>query len=288
MALLAAISASASQAFLSRPILGADERAVAFLTVIIGLVISGFLTLLVTEVSGPIQPPSIIIILLFASVGTLGFGVGRPIFYKAIKNVGANVSAPLVTVVINVVSVLLAILILRETMTEVVALGIAAVVTGVLLLEGRKSATLREGSYKSGYASIVVSGTIAAFTLVMISYGVSVYHYFIASVFISFAAASVYYSVTLGAKPLVSLVRKTRGRSLFLLIATGVLATSAQLFRFGALSYAPVIIVTPFLYANSLFVPALTWVFAREVEVFNVRIVLGVTVITAGLILVVL
>ena len=68
----------------------------------------------------------------------------------------------------------------------------------------------------------------------------------------------------------------------------GVFAISTQIFRAAALNYAPVIIATPFLTSSNLFIPLMTWMIAKDVEVFNARTVLGIVIITAGLILVTL
>ena len=287
MALFSAICAAATQATLSKPIVTSETRSVAFLTIIIGLVISGSLTF-VTESLRFIQSLTPEILLIFAGVGLLQYGISRSTFYTAIKNLGANVTAPIVAVGISVGSILLALLVLREHLTEIVAIGIVTVITGMVLLEGRKAALLRGGNSRAGYVAAVIAATIPAFTTIMISYGLSIYHYVFASVFISFTTASVYYLATQGTRPIARLVRSSPRNSLILFSLAGVFAISTQILRAGALSYAPVVIATPFLTSSNLFIPLMTWMIAKDVEVFNARTVIGIVIITVGLILVTL
>lgn len=284
-AIVSALCAALTQAVLSRPIMKSDSSSVAFLTALVGLVISASLALL-TSWTSFVKPLNILIIAIFAGVGILQYGLSRRSFYYAIRNLGANITAPIIMMTMMVGADVLALVFLHESITLLMVGGIALVLFGGFLLEGHRAAGLRGGATRKGYAAALGAGIAPAFAAVLISYGLSIYPFVIASVFISYTAASIYYLFSMRIGSIVKLVKVTPRNSMIAFIVAGVTALGAQLFRAGALSSAPVVLVIPFLTSSNLFIPVLTWMLAKEVEVFNARTMLGIVIVTFGLILV--
>lgn len=284
-ALAAALSAAMTQAVLSKPIMKSDISGVAFFTVLVGLVISGVLTFTTNWIYF-LQPLNLIIIGLFATAGISQYGISRRFFYYSIRNLGANVTSPIITMTLTVGGVLLGILLLREHITSLMIIGIALVIAGGMLLEVRRAAGLRGGATRGGYAAAVSAGIIPAFGAVLISYGLSIYPHVIPSVFISFSAASIYFLLFVRPHSVTLLVRTSSKKSILAFIVAGVFALLAQLFRAGALNIAPVVLVIPFSASSNLFIPLLTWRLAKNVELFNLRTMVGIVIVTMGLILV--
>ena len=265
--------------------MSSDSSSVAFLTVLVGIVISAVLTIL-TGWTYFLQPVGLVVIAIFAAVGILQYGASRRTFYYAIRNLGANITAPIIMMTMMVGADILALVFLRERITGSMLFGIALVLVGGFLLEGHRAAGLRGGATGKGYIAAVAAGIGPAFAAVMISYGLSIFPHIIASVFISYTAASIYYLVSMRPESITSLVRVTPRKSMIAFLIAGVTAVGAQLFRAGALGTAPVVLVIPFLTASNLFIPLLTWALAKDVELFNPRTLLGIVIITIGLIFV--
>ena len=284
-AIISALCAALVQAVLSKPIIKSDSSSVAFFTVLVGLAASVILTLATSWIYF-LEPLDLLIIAIFATVGVVQYGISRRLFYYSIRNLGANITSPIIMMTMTVGAVVLAAALLREKVTIPLLIGISFVIFGGLLLEGRLSAELRGGATKTGYMAAIGAGIIPAFTAILISYGLSIYPYVIASVFISYAAASVYYIVTMRTHSIALLFGKVPRKSIVAFISAGVVALAAQLFRAGALSEAPVVLVIPFLTSSSLFIPLFTWVLAKDVELFSLRTMLGIVIVTVGLILV--
>lgn len=66
------------------------------------------------------------------------------------------------------------------------------------------------------------------------------------------------------------------------IIIAGIFGVCSQLFRFAALSFAPVVIVVPIIGSQPIYTLFFTRMLAKDVEVFNVRIVLSVFLVILG------
>lgn len=263
----------------------ADISSVAFLTVIVGMAISGILTIATSWVYF-LKPLNLVIVALFATSGIFQYGVSRRFFYSAIRNLGANITSPIIMVTLTVSGVLAGALLLNERVAVLMVPGIALVIFGGVLLEARQAAGLRGGATRGGYLAAIASGIIPAFTAVMVSYGLSIYPFVISSVFISYSAAFFYFLFAVRVRSIGSLLKTSPKRSVIAFAFAGVIALTAQLFRTGALELAPVVLVIPFSTSSNLFIPFFTWQLAKDVELFNLRTMIGIVVITLGLIMI--
>jgi len=108
------------------------------------------------------------------------------------------------------------------------------------------------------------------------------YHYFIVGTFIAYLTAMLGYGLAI--KPrLISESIKTMPRYvLFSYVMAGVLAVAAQLLRFGALSYAPIVIVAPILASQPVFTLFMSHKLARDFEIFKSRTITSIGIVTVG------
>lgn len=288
LAIGSAICNALTQAVLSRPLIKADSSSVAFLTSLEGLVISGVLIIGSSGFSSVPKFPSSTAIAVFVIVGIVQYGISRRIFYHSIRNLGANITTPINMTATTLGGIALAVVLLSEKVTLPIISGVVLVILGALFLQAGRAAGMRGGATRSGYIAAIVSGVIPAFSAVLISYGLSIYPYVIAAVFISFIASSSYYLVVLKPRSLAKLLKVSTRKSVVAFLGAGLASLATQLFRAGALDIAPVVVVVPLLTASILFSPLFTQILAKDIEVFDLRTILGMIVVTVGLVLVTL
>ncbi len=104
--------------------------------------------------------------------------------------------------------------------------------------------------------------------------------------FVSFVFASLILAGILFRKGQREKLMKLRRSSLILLIIAGILITTAHLFRYTALSYSPVSLVTPFISIEVVLLLILSFLLNRKLEVFTWRVIVGMVAAAVGAILI--
>jgi len=240
--------------------------------------------------AGSLQGPSllsltILIIAIFAAVGIMHFAIGRQLSYVAEKNIGANQAAPLISTQI-VYSVLFAFLLLGESVNLEIIAGTALILGGDFLLEAKTSATKRGGSVRKGYVAAILTSVLFGFSPLLIKAGLGLFDYYNSATFLAYVAALVFYVITRNSGKIILGVKNLPRYALIYYLIAGSLAAIGQLFRFSALTFAPVVIVIPILASHPIFTVMMTRGLARDYEVFHLRTVSAIIVVVAGAILV--
>ncbi|MCL5067095.1 MAG: hypothetical protein M1368_01925, partial [Thaumarchaeota archaeon] len=94
--------------------------------------------------------------------------------------------------------------------------------------------------------------------------------------------AAIIYTLTSNSPKMIREIIKTPNSVLVFYLVSSIFASGAQIFRFAALSFAPVVLIVPILSTNPIFTILLTRVVAKDVEVFTPRTILSMIVVVIG------
>jgi drug/metabolite transporter (DMT)-like permease len=230
--------------------------------------------------------------------GLVHFGLGRSWAYKSIQMVGANRSN-IMTSLNPIVTVVLAVLVLGETLPFLMILGILFSLSGPLIIVmkehgGRVRSQASGPSGKEadrrilflgmmyGAGAAVFWGSSAIFIKLALNRGGSP----LTGTLISYLAASLFISPSLlrekNRREMVEADRK----SLQMALLSGLSTNVAQLFKFIALAYGSVIVVSLMSRTVPLWVLLLSFLFNRESESFSPWVIAGTFLLVAGTVLV--
>src|SRR5487761_117982 len=284
LALTSSICFAANRSFVSKPLLKTGALVPTYISLVVGVIITGIASVIFGQESG-LLVVTILVAVIFVIVGIFHFGIARQLSFVAIKNIGANQSAPLISTQV-IYSLLFAVAILGETVNLDLMAGVGLILFGVLTLERGSGAARRGGNTKIGYLAALTTAVIYGLTPILIRYGNSIFHYFITATFIAYVGAIIAFSLFIRPTSIVSGFKVIpRSVSISYVVAGGFAAT-AQLCRFGALTFSPVVIVAPILSAHPIFTILFTRKLAKEYEVFGVRLILSIALVIAGALLV--
>lgn len=239
-------------------------------------------------------------ILLLAVAGILHFVLGRYWNFRAIDILGANRAVPLQALG-GLYAVAVGAILLGESLTPGIVLGAALLFVGSgSLAESARRVSSRAAAQKpSGSPSQQVSGTLRGWVfglLCAVAYGTSAVlirqaldgtagELSMLGAFLSYCAAA---CLLVGlALPIRSLRRQLGvlrfedgSRPAFMLSALCIF--SAQLFRFWALSLAPISVVIPLSQARPAFTIGFSYAFNRQIEDFSVATIVGIGLCLSG------
>ena len=218
---------------------------------------------------------------IFAIVGVFHFGIARQLSYISIKNIGANEASPIISSQV-LYSLLFAVLLLNEKMTLSIAGGAGLILIGILVLERRAGALKRRGNLTIGIVAALLTGSVYGLTPILIKYGLSIYHFFVAATFVAYACSFAVYVVSTNPVKMVGEIKALPRLDFAYFCIAGLFSISAQLLRFGALSFAPVVLVAPILSTHPIFTVLLTRKLAREFESFQTRILFSIALVVLG------
>ncbi len=226
-----------------------------------------------------------------ALAGILHFVWGRYWNYRAVKEMGANLSGPVQQLSL-LVALTFAVILLDEKLTVLRVIGIALVVLGPLIMT-RRAPPLRGGSREhiNGFRPNMLAGYTAAL-MATLGYGLSpiLVRAGLADTGLSLAGGLIsYVSATMA----VALILLLPGRAAHILgvdrgaakwfTISGFFVFFAQMFRYLALAIAPVTVVAPIQRLSLVFRVGLSTVLNPEHEVFDARVVIGVVVSLLGM-----
>ncbi len=229
-----------------------------------------------------------------ALAGVLHFAWGRYCNYRAVKAIGSNLAGPLQESSV-IISLVLAIALLGETMTGIKIAGILLVLFGPMLaveLGKKKRPDAKAKEPKPGFQPLYAEGYLFA-GLSALGYGCSpilvrmaVEHAGVGASLaggaVSYLAASVVVAVVIvvtGSSQSVASVRPENARWFAF---AGVLVGVSQMLRYMALAVAPVTVVAPIQRLSLVFRILFGWIMNREHEVFSARLILGTLVSLVG------
>jgi len=237
-------------------------------------------------------------VLFWAVSGLIHFGLGRSWAYKSIQMVGSNRSN-IMTSLNPIVTVVLAVLVLEETIPSLMVLGILFSLSGPLLIlikeQGNSGAPQgSDGSGKEfdrrtlflgmlyGAGAAVFWGSSAIFIKLALKSGGSP----LSGTLIAYLAASLFISPSLLREKNRKEILEADRKSLRMVILSGLSTNIAQLFKFIALAHGSVIVVSLMSRTVPLWVLLFSFLFNREFESFSRWVILGSLLLVAGTVLI--
>jgi drug/metabolite transporter (DMT)-like permease len=228
---------------------------------------------------------------LLGGAGIVHFILGRFFSYTCIRLIGANKASTIVRSNIFF-AVVLGVILFNESLSVPIILGILCITGGVLLVSIEKKGIdiKKQGKpYKiktKGILSGLATGLFWGISPILVKPGVEEIGSPYAGAFVSFVFASLILAGILFRKGQREKVLKIHRPALIPLIIAGILITTAHLFRYIALSYSPVSLVTPFISIETVLLIILSFFLNRKLEVFTWRVIIGVVTATVGAILI--
>ncbi|MEK9658426.1 MAG: DMT family transporter [Chloroflexota bacterium] len=224
---------------------------------------------------------------LLALAGALNFLGGRYSNFRAIKSMGANLTAPVRTLSV-LFGVLLGVFALNEHVGLARGLGIALLVAAPLVAFSQPRAMKRE--FASGSALKLAEGLLFGL-IAAVSYAGATYllRYVLAGTGLSLLGATVAHAGA-GVLLVASLAFRRNRDGLRALDATawrlfGVITSTmvlAQVFRFSAVETAPITVVSPLIETMGFFGVGFAWMLNRGHESFSPLVLVGIVLAVAG------
>ncbi len=286
LSLLSGVSYAGSNVFTRRGVHFARESFSPLpISVAIG-VFFFFLAVLLSGSSGKLGLLSWWGFFALSAAGIIHFVIGRSFNYTSLRLIGANRTTPLMST--NVLfSTVLAIILLRETVVPVHALGIGSVFLGIVLIGtssrgGGEVRTTRKDLFK-GIGAGLCSGLCYGISPLFVKVGVQEIGSPFAGGLVSYLAAALVVAFFL-TRPQQRHCLTCLPRPAFTsMLIGGSSVGAAQIFRYTALSFAPVNIVAPLSSTNNLIVPFLSWIVNRKMETFSVKVFGGTAAVLTGI-----
>lgn len=285
LSVLSGLSFAGSNVFTRRGVYFAKE---SFSPLPISMSIGIFLFLIIVLVSGNASRLALLSgwgIFALSAAGIIHFVIGRSLNYTSLRLIGANRTAPLMAT--NVLfAAAFALIFLEETLAPVHALGISAVFLGLVLIGTSSGAVSGEKTDRkallSGMAAGLGAGLCYGISPLFVRIGVREAGSPFAGGLVSYLAAGIVVALFLTrAQQRRCLARLPRPAVAPMLIG-GVSVTAAQIFRYVALGFTPVNVVTPLTSTNNIFVPFLSYLVNRKMEAFSIRVLGGTLAVIIG------
>lgn len=241
-----------------------------------------------------------------AGAGVLHFCWGRYCNYRSTRAIGGNLSGPWKQSNL-ILALVLAMILLGETLTPLKILGIGLIVSGVMatthaarLARRKEKANAKEleekgekpekkpgefvPNYKEGYLFALLSATGYGVSPVLVRMGLDDVgpSFSVIGAFISYFSAAVVVGLIILLGRQWSHIREMQRTSVKWFSLAGALVGTSQTLRYVALSMAPVSVVTPIQSTSALFRVLFAWFINREHEVFGIWIIVGVLLSMTG------
>jgi len=286
-AILVAVSFGASDIFIRRGMLKAGE---SYTAVLIGLLIGIVLFSLMISFNAEwdrVWALSWQEIGLLVGAGLIHYVGGRFLYYFSIRLIGANKGSAISKTDV-LTAVVLGIIILHESLTIPLVLGVLCILPGVILVSTEKQAANVGG--QSNTPEIQVKGILGSLGAglcwgtsgVLIRPAVRIIGSPFIGVLVSYVTAALILSGFL-------FRRRQRGQLVHLNLSAltpitiaGVFTSAANLFRYTALSYSPVSLVRPIESTYILYLLLFSFLFNRKLEVFTWKVIAGMLLVVAG------
>jgi drug/metabolite transporter (DMT)-like permease len=226
--------------------------------------------------------------IILAVSGIVQLICGRWLNYYAFQQIGANKAGPL-TATTPLYAVIFAVLFLDETLTAFLVVGVICIMAGVVLITGEKrSAGLpQDAPSKDNRLKGILAALGAAFcygtTSVAVKYAITEIGSPYVSVFIYFVSAAFFTSflfISTQRRREFSGIRVNGGLMPLLFIA--LFGTLSQFFIYLAFNYSPASRVIPLYSTNVLLVFLISFLFNRKLELFTIKIFLGMLAVVLG------
>ena len=234
-----------------------------------------------------------------AGVGLVHFVVGRYCNYSANQAAGVNLTAPVVQLQV-VVTLVLAVVILREPCTLLQAIGGVMIVAGSLVTQRQPTRTAGAVSAAAATRPVFQPRHLAGYLFASgaaLAYGSSpiMARFALADSgptsgilggLIAYGAATIVVVLALLAPPVQREVMALRRDNARWFVVSGIFVAMAQGFFFAAVAVAPVLLVMPLLQTSLIFRLLFSTWLSPDHEVFGWLVLAGVAVSISGALLV--
>lgn len=221
--------------------------------------------------------------LIFIVAGIFAPGIGRTLSYVGIEKIGVARSVPIANSSPIFASVF-AVIFLAETWVPQNILGTLLVIGGTIVLSVARPA---RGEWRKLDVIYPLVGAMAfGASAILRKAGLGHVDIPVMAAAITAGSAAMFSFVLLqirGGKEAFKLTR----RSAAWLFSAGLINTAAMLSVFYALSHGKVVIVEPLVSSNPVLTLLFTAIFLRDLEVLNLRVIIGALLTVTGTILVV-
>ncbi|MDP2718767.1 MAG: DMT family transporter [Dehalococcoidia bacterium] len=288
----------ANNIFVRRGVLRVSSNVIATLTIFTGPVFFFLLTLVTGDL---LKIPGFTLkaIIYFALSGIVHFAMGRTFGYRANQILGAT-RAGIMTGLNAIVSIILAISILKETLTPLMILGICFSLSGPIIMGLKEANNAKNFDLKSPrqlnsldrktFFKGILFGAGAAFfwgsSSIFIKLGLEAGGSSLAGSFIAYTAASFIVSFSLLNRKNRDEIIKVDKQSFKLAMISGFTTNMAQMLRYLAFSYGTVIVVSLASRTMPIWTLLLSFIFNRKLESFSRWVLLGNAMLVIGTILV--
>ncbi len=245
--------------------------------------------------------------LSLAAAGVAHFVLGRYCNYRASKAMGANRAAPILQVNL-LLTLTLAIVLLDDFLTPLKVLGIGLILAGPALMirrgtkktvEPRQAPSGGAGAaggddaapaqkplfvanLREGYTFAILSSFGYTLSPIFVRYGLRDTNLSLLGGLISYAAAAVVIGLVLLLPGKWAHVRSMDRTVSPWFLRAGVAVFLSQMFRYMALSMAPITVVSPIMRLSLIFRVIFAWIINRDYETFEPRVLLGIGVSLMG------
>lgn len=247
--------------------------------------------------------------LWFAAAGIVHFVIGRYGNYSASAAIGTNLASPILQSEV-IITLVLAMYVLGESLTPLRALGIALILIGPGLISrrdapptpeaGQTSPDLISGAakppaiplqppqfvprYAEGYIYAVIAAIGYGLSPVLITLGLRAAGGTgaLAGGFISYVAATALVGLVITVLQVPKSTFRISGGALRWFLFAGFVVFMSQAFRYAALAHAPASVVTALQRLSSLFRIYFGWLINREHEVFDSSVLTATIVSMIG------
>jgi drug/metabolite transporter (DMT)-like permease len=222
----------------------------------------------------------------FVLAGIFSPALVRWIYLISLERIGASISSSILATGPAFTGVI-AVIFLKEQVTLPLALGIIAIICGIIFFERHYSSDIRpQNRRKRDLLLPLLAALFFSLAVVLRKKGLLILDSPLLGVTIGFATSLLVYLAMLlfsaDMRRNVSIALKDLPR----LVGTGVFMTAAWFCIFKALSTGDAIVVTPLASLHPLVVVGLSSVFLKEQNEVSSRIILGAVLVVAGVVLI--
>jgi DME family drug/metabolite transporter len=287
--MLAAILALSSSFFISITTIlmkKAIERTNPTSAMLVVTLVGSIIFLLISFFTIPLHYLKSEALLYFVIAGIFSPALVRWLYFISLDRIGPSVSSSILATG-PAFTAIIAIVLLNETITLQISLGILTIIGGIVIFEWDMNNGPGFGNRNSKDLIFpLLSALFFSFAVVTRKMGLNILDSPIFGVAVGFITSMVIYSfVCLVSKKLRSSIT-IKKQDLPYFLTAGISLTAAWLTMFYALSYGDAIIVTPLASLHPLFVLVLSYFFLGKVEKITNGILVGVGVVVAGVLLI--
>jgi drug/metabolite transporter (DMT)-like permease len=281
LALLSALTFGLSQILVRKNLEQSNYLYISLTVTIMGNIILWPLALTFTDMS----TVNLEGLLLFVIAGLLAPGIARLFYFKGMETAGISANASIFATYPLYTSIV-AVWLLGETLTTENWIGLACVISGVILV-GRtinKGSTQNKHQTKKGQIVPVLGSLAIAFSQNVRKEGLNIYNQPLLGVAVGYFMSLIVYLLVVA----LSKGNRTRfsRKDIQLFWKPGVGIALGWLLSFLALSQEMVSIVVPILQTELLFILFFAYIFLRKLEKVSFKLVASALLIVIGVILV--